>query len=66
MTWISENIGNIVVSLIIIAVVAVALYFIIKNRRNGRSFCGCGCSSCAMKEDCRYDEKHGSAKKESR
>ena len=47
MEWLLSNLGTIVVSLILIAVVALAVRTLIRNRKNGRSCCGTSCSGCA-------------------
>ncbi len=41
----------IIASLIGLAVVAIIVRGII-NRKNGKGSCGCGCSGCAMKDNC--------------
>ena len=55
--WLSANIGNIVVSAILIVIVALSIRSVIKNRRSGKSSCGCGCSHCAMKGRCHPSKK---------
>lgn len=50
--WIWANIGTIAISaLLLIAVIAVILNQI-KNKKSGKSSCGCGCSSCGMSGSC--------------
>lgn len=46
----------IIASIIGIIVVAIIVRGII-NKKNGKSSCGCGCSSCAMKEVCHPEKK---------
>lgn len=55
--WFSENIGNAVVILIVIAVIVLGIRSIIKDRRSGKGGCGCGCASCAMKGSCHSHKK---------
>ncbi|MBR6897645.1 MAG: FeoB-associated Cys-rich membrane protein [Lachnospiraceae bacterium] len=45
MNWIEENIGTIIVSIIIATVLALAIRSLIRQKRNGRSCCG-SCGSC--------------------
>ena len=51
-TWISENIGTIVIGAILAAVVAAVIVHMVRNKKRGRSSCGCGCSGCAMNGSC--------------
>lgn len=50
--WIAENIGTIVISLILAGVVAAIIVYMIKSRKQGKSSCGCGCKGCAMHGAC--------------
>jgi hypothetical protein len=43
---ITDNTGNIIVCLILIIIVACAVYSIIKRKREGKSSCGCDCKNC--------------------
>ena len=51
-TWISENIGTIFIGAILAAVVAAVIVHMVRNKKRGRSSCGCGCSGCAMNGSC--------------
>ncbi len=55
--FIIDNAATIIVTLILAAVVAAALIKIIKNKKSGKSSCGCGCSGCAMKNSCHSGSK---------
>ncbi|MBQ3109866.1 MAG: FeoB-associated Cys-rich membrane protein [Clostridia bacterium] len=44
--------GTIVVSAILIIIVSLIIYKQIKNKKEGKSSCSCGCSGCAMSEVC--------------
>ena len=50
--WITSNIGTVVAAFIIVAIIAAALVKIIKDKKKGRSSCGCGCSHCPMAGSC--------------
>ena len=54
LSWLTENLGTIIVSLILIAVVALIIVKMAKDRKNGKSTgsCGCGCEHCAMHGKC--------------
>ena len=49
---IADNLGTIIVSLILIVIVAAIIANMIKKKKQGRSTCGCGCANCAMKGAC--------------
>ena len=44
--------ANVIISIILIAIVACIIYKMAKNKKQGKSNCGCGCSSCPMSEKC--------------
>lgn len=52
--WLTDNLGNILISLLLAAVVILAVHKIIKDKRQGKSSCGCNCSHCAMSGACHY------------
>ncbi|MBR3039933.1 MAG: FeoB-associated Cys-rich membrane protein [Lachnospiraceae bacterium] len=52
LTWIIENLGTIIVSLILVAIIGLVLYSRIRKKRKGISTCGCGCSSCPSNGMC--------------
>ena len=51
-TWITANIGNIVVSLILIAIVASVITKLIKDKKSSRPSCGGNCAHCGMFASC--------------
>lgn len=57
MTWILANIWTIVVSLILIAIVTLIIIKLIKDKKKGRSSCGCNCGSCPMSGSCKSSQK---------
>ena len=60
MDWISENLGTIVISLVLSLAVILVVIKLIRDKRTGRSSCSCGCSSCAMAGTCHSrKEKEG-------
>jgi len=57
MTWILANIWTIVVSLILIAIVTLIIIKLIKDKKKGRSSCGCNCGNCPMSGSCKSSQK---------
>ena len=51
--WLSENIGTIAVSLVLILIVALIIKAMIRDKKQGKSSCGCKCSHCPMSASCR-------------
>lgn len=50
--WIYQNLATIIISLIIVALVAAIIISMVRNRKKGKSSCGCGCSNCPMSTSC--------------
>ena len=50
--WISDNIGTIVISLILIAIVAGIIVKMVRDKKKGKSSCGCNCGCCSMNGAC--------------
>lgn len=52
LTWLSDNLGTIIVSLILIAIVTAIIVNMIRDRKKGKNSCGCGCEHCALHGKC--------------
>ena len=52
--WIIANIGTILVSLVLILIVAGIVFYLVRQKKSGKSSCGCGgnCSSCGVCPHC--------------
>ena len=50
--WIGENAGTVIVSIALIALVAGILVRLCKNKKQGKSSCGCNCGCCPMSGSC--------------
>lgn len=48
LTWLSANLGTIVIGLILLIIVVAISVHLVNNLRQGKSSCGAGCSHCAM------------------
>ncbi len=44
--WICENIGTIVVGLVLLAVVILVVRIMMRDKKQGKSSCGGNCASC--------------------
>lgn len=52
-SWLADNISTVIVCAVLVLTVALIVKSMIKNKKQGKSSCGCGCSSCAMSDMCR-------------
>lgn len=50
--WIAENIVTILICLALAGIVAAIIVKLIRDRRKGKSSCGCNCAHCAMAGAC--------------
>ena len=50
--WFSDNLGTILISLGLLAVVALIIRSQIRQKKQGKSSCGCNCAHCAMSGSC--------------
>ena len=51
--WLIANIGSILVGVVVLAVVALVIALMVREKKKGKSStCGCGCESCAMAGKC--------------
>ncbi len=49
---IADNAGTILISLALIALVAWIIFGLRKDKKQGKSSCGCNCGSCPMSGSC--------------
>ena len=54
--WLLGNIGTIAVCLLLAVVVFLIIIKMIKNKKQGKSSCGCGCQNCSMSEFCHKEK----------
>ena len=52
LSWLSANIGTVLITLLLIAAVAGIVIKTLKDRKKGQTSCGCGCEHCAMRGAC--------------
>ena len=55
--WIRGNIGTIIVLFIVAAVVAAVIIKMVRDRKQGKSSCGCNCAECALHGECHKSVK---------
>ncbi len=52
LNWLAANAASIIVSIILAVLVIAIIVKLIRDKRNGKSSCGCGCTNCAMQGTC--------------
>lgn len=52
-----DNLGTIIISAVLVAVVTVIVVRLVKNKKQGKTSCGCGCEHC---ENSKYCHKENS------
>ncbi len=52
LSWLTANIGTVLISLLLIAIVAGIAVKLRKDKKRGVSSCGGNCSGCAMRGAC--------------
>jgi len=57
MEFLTDNIGNIIVLSVVAVLLFLAVRSMVKDKKNGRSSCGCNCSGCAMSGACHSRQK---------
>ena len=57
-SWLINNAGTIVITIILILTVSGIVYSMIKAKKQGKSHCGGNCAHCKMCASCHKDEKN--------
>ena len=57
--WIKANLATILICIGLIAIVVAIIVKLVKDKKRGKSSCGCNCAHCAMSGTC-----HGNIKKD--
>lgn len=52
LAWLSKNIATIIICLVLAIIVALIIYNLVKDKKKGKSSCGCNCAHCAMAGSC--------------
>ena len=54
--WIVQNIGTIVISAILLAIVVAVVRYLIRQKKQGKNSCGANCAHCANACSCHHHE----------
>ena len=50
--WIAQNLGTLLISSVLIAIVTSIIISLIRQKKRGKSSCGCNCAHCALHGQC--------------
>lgn len=50
--WIQTNLGTMLICAVLIVIVALIVRSLVRQKRQGKSACGCNCAHCAMHGAC--------------
>ncbi len=50
--WFQENLATILVCAVLAGVVALIIGYLVRQKKQGKTSCGCNCASCAMRGNC--------------
>ena len=50
--WIGANLGTILICLVLIAIVTFIVHYLVQQKKQGKSSCGCKCAHCPMAGSC--------------
>lgn len=52
LNWIANNIATILISLGLLIIIFAIIVKLVKDKKKGKSSCGCNCAHCAMAGSC--------------
>ncbi len=52
MDWLIQNIGTIIIAVIVFGVAGLIIAKYFRDKKKGKSTCSCGCADCPMKNKC--------------
>jgi len=52
LSWLAANLANIIIIAILVVVVTLVIRGMIRDRKAGKSSCGCNCASCGACGSC--------------
>lgn len=44
--------GTFIVAVVLVAIIVLIIAKLIRDKKQGKISCGCGCANCAMKDKC--------------
>ena len=56
LVWITVNLATILVCSVLLVIAALVITYLIRNKKRGKTSCGCSCAGCALHSSCH--QKH--------
>ncbi len=50
--WLTENLATVLVSAALLGILGLVIFIMLRNKKQGKKSCGCGCKGCAFSESC--------------
>ncbi|MBQ3391220.1 MAG: FeoB-associated Cys-rich membrane protein [Clostridia bacterium] len=57
LAWLSNNLGTIAAALVVLLLSGAAAATLIRDKKKGKSSCGCNCAHCAMAGSCHKEKQ---------
>lgn len=57
MEFLRENLGTIITGIVVLVIAGSIIFKLIRDKRQGKSSCGCGCENCANSAYCHSSKK---------
>lgn len=57
MEFLRENLGTIITGIIVFVIAGSIIFKLMRDKRQGKSSCGCGCENCANSAYCHSSKK---------
>lgn len=51
--WITTNLATILVCMVLLGGIVLAIAHMVREKKKGKTSCGCGCTSCTAGDSCR-------------
>jgi hypothetical protein len=48
-----DNSATIITLFVVLAIIGLAVFKIVKDKKQGKTSCGCGCEGCALSDKCK-------------
>ena len=55
LAWITANLATILVCFVLLVIVTLVIAHLIRNKKRGKTSCGCNCAGCALHGSCRQE-----------
>ena len=57
LSFLLDNLATIIIGLIVLLLAVLIIVKLVRDKRKGKSSCGCGCENCAMSKTCKSSKQ---------